>query len=466
MRIALSFLIGFLSYGLAFGQDSITLTFDEFLGQVKKNHPIVKQANLTLRIGEANLLQSRGGFDPKIEVDYDRKEFKSTEYYDRLNASFKVPTWYGLEFKGNYERNQGEFLNSSEILPQDGLYSAGVSMALGQGFWINERMATLKRAKFFLEQSKADRDILVNQILYAASVAYFDWLKTYREQQVYSTFLENASFRLNGLKSSVLQGEIAAIDTVEAKIATQDRALSLEQAMVQLTNKRLALSNFLWLGDNIPVELQENVKPDLEVKLGVDDALEILGIPLDSFALEAHPKIKSLGFKIDGLQVDRNLKANKLLPRIDVEYNFLTETPELINSFNSTAYKGGLRFVFPLFLRKERGDLKLANFKLSDSEFEFDNTQVEIRNEVLAIYNELDSFERQNLLIEAIVNNYNTLLVAEERKFSFGESSLFLVNTRESSLINAKLKEIGIENKFLHAKAKLFKSLGINPVKL
>ncbi len=466
MRIALSLLIGFLSCGLAFAQDTITLTFDEFLGQVKKNHPIVKQANLTLRIGEANLLRSRGGFDPKIEIDYERKEFKSTEYYDRLNASFKIPTWYGLEFKGNYEQNQGEFLSASETVPEDGLYSAGVIMALGQGFWINERMATLKRAKFFLEQSKADRDLLVNQILYSAAITYFDWLKAYREQQVYATFLDNASFRLNGLKTSVLQGEIAAIDTVEAKIATQDRALSLEQALVELTNKRLALSNFLWLGDNIPVELQENVAPDLEVKFGIDEALEISGIPLDSFALQAHPKIKSLGFKIDGLQVDRNLKANKLLPRIDVEYNFLTETPELINSLNSTSYKGGLTFVFPLFLRKERGDLRLANFKLSDSEFEFDNTQVEIRNEVLAIYNELDSFERQNLLIEDIVNNFNTLLVAEERKFSFGESSLFLVNTRESSLINAKLKEIGIENKFLHTKAKLFKSLGINPIKL
>ena len=30
---------------------------------------------------------------------YNTKEFKNTEYYDELNAAFKIPTWYGVEFK-------------------------------------------------------------------------------------------------------------------------------------------------------------------------------------------------------------------------------------------------------------------------------------------------------------------------------------------------------------------------------
>ena len=83
------------------------LTFEEFLGFVKKHHPLVKQANLTLSIGEANLLKARGGFDPKIEVDYDRKKFKDIEYYDLLNSTFKIPTWYGVELKANFEQNSG-----------------------------------------------------------------------------------------------------------------------------------------------------------------------------------------------------------------------------------------------------------------------------------------------------------------------------------------------------------------------
>jgi outer membrane protein TolC len=447
-------------------QDSIVLQFNEYLGYVKKYHPIAKQAELAIGMGQANLMKSRGGFDPKIEVDYARKEFKGTEYYDELNATFKIPTWYGIDLKGNFEQNEGAFLNPAETVPTQGLYSAGVAVSLGRGSWINERMATLKQAKFFREQTIADRDLLVNQILFDASLTYFDWLQAYRDSKVFSNFLNNAQIRFEGIKKSAQAGEIAAIDTVEAKIAVQSRALELEQARVRFRNKSFELSNFLWLNDNIPLELQSNVIPEEDIAADIDSTLEILGKPLDSFTVQNHPKLKSLGFKIDGLVVDKRLKINKLLPTIDVDYNFLTETPEFSNSFVTDQYKGGLTLQMPLFLRKERGDLRLAKIKLQDAEFEFDNAQIEIRNKVFAIYNELVSFQTQNVLIQDIVTNTRALLSAEERKFSFGESSLFLINTRESKLIDAVLKQNLVQNKYYSAKAKLFNSLAVNPENL
>ncbi|WP_350286399.1 TolC family protein [uncultured Croceitalea sp.] len=446
-------------------QDTLVLNFKEYLGYVKKYHPIAKQAQLTISIGQANLMKARGGFDPKIEVDYDRKKFKGDEYWDRLNTTFKIPTYFGIEFKGGFEQIEGENINGDELLPDDGLYSAGVSMSLARGFWINERMATLRKAKFFREQSKADQDLLVNQVLFDASLAYFDWLQAHNDAEIFRNFLENAEVRFEGIKKSALAGDRATIDTVEAKIAVQNRALSLEQAKVKLMNKSLELSNFLWIND-VPVELQPNVVPDTNAEQDIDVTLEIMGKPLDSFTIDNHPKLRSLNFKIDGLTVDKRLKANKLLPKIDVNYNFLTETPESINSFDVEQYKGGLSFYFPLFLRKERGDLRLAKFKLQDAQFERDNAQVEIRNKVLAIYRELDSYVTQNQLIFDIVRDYNTLLSAEERKFSFGESSLFLINSRESKLIDAELKQNEVQNKFFKTKAKLFQSLAINPENL
>lgn len=446
-------------------QDSIVLNFNEYLGYVKKYHPIAKQAQLTISIGQANLMKARGGFDPKIEVDFERKEFKDSEYWERLNGTFKIPTYFGVEFKGGFEQSEGDFINRDENFPVDGLYSAGVSMSLARGFWINERMATLKKAKFFREQTKADQDLLVNKVLFDASVAYFDWLQAYNDAEIFSNFLNNSEVRFQGVKQRALAGDIAIIDTVEAKIAVQNRALGLEQAKVRLMNKSLELSNFLWIND-VPVELQPNVVPDINVEEEIDVTLEIMGKPLDSFTIDNHPKLRSLDFKIDGLRVDKRLKTNKLLPTIDVNYNFLTATPEFLNSLETQQYKGGLNFYFPLFLRKERGDLRLAKFKLKDAQFERDNAQVEIRNKVFAIYRELDSYVVQNDLIFNIVKDYNTLLSAEERKFSFGESSLFLINSRESKLIDAELKQNAVQNKFFTTKAKLFKSLAINPENL
>lgn len=451
-----------LTYGLTAQSDSIVLTFKEYLGYVKKHHPIVKQAELTLEIGEANLLRARGGFDPKIEVDYNRKKFKNSEYYDLLNAAFKIPTWYGIELKADFEENTGEFLNPQNSLPTDGLYSAGVSFSLAQGLLINDRMATLRKAKFFNQQSKADRDLLVNQILFNASLAYFDWLKSYNEERIYNSFLENAKIRFNGIARSAKEGERAAIDTVEAKITVQNRELSLKQAQLNLLKKKLELSNFLWIENNIPLELEETVIPEVKLLTSIDTALQIENRPLNDFDISTHPKLVSLENKLEALEVDKRLKANKLLPKVDLEYKFLSQTPEIANSFNSSNYKAGLQLSFPLFLRKERGDLKLAKFKIQDATFELTSQELEIKNKVLAIYNEIDSYNEQINLIIDIVNDYETLVAAEERKLSFGESSVFLINSREKSLIDAKLKSNEIMNKMFASKAKLFNSLVVD----
>ncbi|WP_298320265.1 TolC family protein [uncultured Aquimarina sp.] len=447
-------------------EDTITLNFKEYLGFVKKHHPVAKQAELNISVGEANLLKSRGGFDPKIEVDYDRKKFKGDEYYDLLNATFKVPTWYGIELKANFEQNEGVFLNEERTVPDDGLYSAGISVPIAQGLLINDRMASLRKARLFREQTKADRDLLVNEILYDASLAYFDWLEAFNEKEIYENFLTNARMRFEGVKKSALAGDKAIIDTVEAKITVQNRQLSLEQAKVKLMKSTLDLSNYLWIGNNIPVELQPNVIPDDQVDEVIDQTLQIQQALLTDVDLVNHPKLRSLNYKIEGLEIDRRLKANKLLPKINLEYNFITASPEVANSFNTADYKGGVTFQFPLFLRKERGAVKLAKYKIQDSQYELASVQLQIENKVTAIYNELESFKTQNGLIANIVNDYTTLLKAEERKFSFGESSLFLINSRESKLIDAELKSNKLQNKYFSTKAKLFKNLAVNPENL
>ena len=93
------FLLAFLLvFSRLSSQDNLTsvMTLSEYLGYVKTYHPIVKQANLVINNSEAKLLKARGAFDPKIEVDFDKKQFKDTEYYNKLNGAFKIPTWYGI----------------------------------------------------------------------------------------------------------------------------------------------------------------------------------------------------------------------------------------------------------------------------------------------------------------------------------------------------------------------------------
>ena len=453
--------------GLVSAQDSTSvMSLSEYLGYVKSFHPIVKQANLIINESEAKLMKARGAFDPKLEVDYDRKIFKNTEYYDRLNASFKIPTWFGVELKGNFEENTGDFLNPQAFVPEDGLYSAGISVPIARGLLTNSRMAMLRQSRLYVKQAQADRQLLVNNILFDATVTYFNWLKTYNEKRVYEDFLTNAEMRFNGIKKSFEVGDKPAIDTLEARIALNNRKLNLEKSRIKFVKSSLELSNYLWLNGNTPIEIQDLVIPDANTFDTIDLTLNTSGLDIESFDIENHPKLQSLDYKFQSLNIEKRLKLNNLLPQIDLQYNFLSQTPEVVRSFSTSAYKSGVNMSFPLFLRKERGDLKLAKIKLQDTKFEIQNTRVSLKNKIDAINQELDSYLLQNDYTDAIVDDYSKMLTAEERKFFLGESSLFLVNSRESKLIDAKLKAIDIENSFFKTKANLFNILALSEVQI
>ncbi|MEP0264371.1 TolC family protein [Dokdonia sp.] len=436
------------------------LTFEEYIGYVKKHHPLLKQAELVLKQGEANLLKARGGFDPKIEVDYARKQFKGIDYYDELNTTFKIPTWYGVEFKAGFEQNSGEFLNPRLNVPEEGLYSVGVSIALAQGFLINDRMATLRKAKFFKEQTKADRDLLVNNVLFEASKAYFEWLEYANAQRIYTAFLENATIRLKAVERSVAVGDKAAIDSVEAKITLQNRELNLEVVSLKRQKAALIVSNFLWLQD-VPIELQDDIMPIIPQQQILKQSLQIDGtMQVDAF-LETHPKLRSLDAKISNLIIDRSLKKNKLLPKINLEYNFISPEFNDLSGYNTQEYKAGLAFSYPIFTRKERGDVRLAEQKLQSTELDRISTSLTLKNKLSAVQTEITSLDKQNELIKRIVDDYKTLVSAEERKFFLGESSLFLINSREQKLINAELKENTLLIKQITAIANLYNVLGL-----
>lgn len=434
------------------------MSLTEYLAYVKTHHPIVKQANLVLNESEAKLLKARGAFDPKFDLNYDTKNFKETNYYDKLNAAFKVPTWYGIELKGNLEENSGVYLNPESNVSEDKLYSVGLSVSLAKGLLINERMATLKQAKLYREQAAEDNKLLINEIIYNSALTYFQWLKAHQEQLVYLEFLDNAKLRLEAVKRSFELGDKPAIDTTEARIAYNNRRLNLEKATLNYKKASLELSNYLWI-DNVPVEIQDSIFPDLNTVSKVDNILNTDIQENVEIVPERHPKLLSMNLKIKGLQVEKKLKKNNLLPQIDFRYNFLSNNPETINEFIPSNYKAGLSLNLPLFLRKQRADLRLVDYKLQAIEFEKQAVELSLRNKLNAAQQEAISYERQFTLSNKVISDYIIMLNGEERKFEIGESSLFLVNSREAKLIKSKLKAIEVENLLLKVKGKLFNVL-------
>ena len=436
-------------------------SFNEYLGYVKKFHPLVKNADLEISAAQANLMMARGGFDPKIEVDFDQKQFKNQEYYSILNSSFKIPTWYGVEIKAGFDNNEGAYLNPENNTSNQGLTSLGISVPLGQGLFINQRMADVKKAKIQIQLSQAERKLEAILVLYDAAIAYFNWKRNYDEVQLYQTYNTNAQIRFKGIKELINQGDKPAIDSIEAGIIVKNRLLSLEDSQLKLTKAKLELSNFLWIENNIPVELSDFLIPEAKLDVTIRETLKTNDLLSADFSIINHPKISSLERKIEILNVDKRLKANMLLPKIDVGYSYLSD-PRDFQNYDFNDYKVGMNFNFPLFLRKERGSLKLAKFKIQETEFALSLEKVQLNNKINAQKIEIESLIKQRNLISGLVNDNNAMLLSEERLFTFGESSLFLINTRENNLVTAQLASILLENRFLISNSDLFKIMA-NP---
>ena len=456
--------LAFLFFGFAVtaqNSPSKEFTYTEFLGYVKKYHPLVKTANLEISKSQANLMMARGGFDPKIEVDFSQKQFKDKEYYSILNSSFKIPTWYGIEIKAGFDNNEGIYLNPENTVPNQGLTSLGITVPLGQGLFINQRMADVRKAKMQMQLSQAERKLQAIAILYDASLAYFNWKRNFNEVQLYEEYNSNAQIRFKGIQALIQQGDKPSIDSVEAGIIVKNRILNLEDSELKLAKAKLELSNFLWLENNIPLELSDELIPEIQLEFTIQESLKTNNLLNSDFSITNHPKINALQSKIDMLNVEKKLKANMLLPKIDVGYSYISE-PSYIDNYQFQDYKIGLDFYFPLFLRKERGSLKLAKFKVQETEFALDLEKVQLTNKINAQKMEIESLLRQKELIKGLVQDNLTMLNSEERLFSFGESSLFLINIRENNLVIARLSKIALENRFYISNSELFKIMA-NP---
>ncbi|WP_335965937.1 TolC family protein [Galbibacter sp. PAP.153] len=432
-------------------------TYDEFLGIVKKYHPLVKQANLIVSASQAKLLKARGYFDPKISADFYKKRFDDKEYYNLFNGNLKVPTWYGVEFKAAFDRNQGEYLNPENYVPEDGLASIGVSVPIGQGLWINERMAEVKKGKLYRQLGDYERTLAVMDALFEASEAYLDWKQQYEKVMLYERFYHNALERQQWIKKAIELGELSPIDSVESGIILKTRKLERDQAELKLTKSRLHLSNYLWAADDIPLELSEKMVPEENLK---DNMLDVLGInPMATEVnLENHPKLNALSTKIDMKEVDRKLKANKLLPKLRLNYNYIA-APNYFNNYNWDDYKIGASLSFPILLRKERAEVKIAEAELNNAQYGLQFQRQTLQNKVRSKYAELESYQSQMGMNMDLIADYKQMLDAEVRLFELGESSIFYINTRENKLVKAKVTQIELENTYFLIVADLYRAL-------
>ena len=446
----------------SFADTAHILSKDAYLSIVRAYHPVVKQADIQVGKANAEIMRSRGAFDPKISTGADRKIFNNKLYYSYFSPELTIPTWYGVEFKAGVEDIQGDRLNPE--VTQGKVSYAGVKVPVTSLLY-DKRRATLQQAKLFREVSEAERKLSVNNLLYDAVGAYWNWVKEYRSYRAVAALVTANEERMKYLRVESEQGARATIDTVEGDAQYQVILQQQNNALIAYINAGLELSNYLWLENGSPAMWQESIAPDSAALESIPDMTLIPDIGKITATIEEHPKLRSINTKIDILEIDRKLKSQELLPKLNVNASMLSNgygLPETVNStFLSNNNKMGVEFGVPLFQREARGNLRTTKLKIEETNYEKNQLQWQLENKVRSYYNEFLSLQEQINNYQRAVNAYQTLLRGESLRFRTGESTLFILNSREIKALEATQKIIELKAKYQKAYAGIFYAAGM-----
>ena len=433
---------------------------------VLTNHPIVKQADLLSEEAKAQLQQAWGAFDPALKSHFGRKTFGGTEYYNNWSNELKVPLWLaGADLKIGYDRFVGENTNPETRTGVPGLTGLGLNIPIGQGLLIDARRNVLRQARVMVNYAEAEKIKQINGVWLSAVKDYWNWFNAYQQYELIGEGADLAYQRFLAVKNQVLLGEKPAIDSVEAAITFQERSIQFEKVKVELNNSRLLLSNHIWDEQEQPLELPDNFYPENVKSPGTDFYKNKLQSLL-GYASKTHPELLMLENKGLQLQLERNYRLEMLKPKLSVSASLITSRTDF-GSFvpdyydlRWSNYKLGVDFAFPLFLRAERGKLNEVKVKQLALRYDVAQTGREINTNILNAYNDLVAYETQLAIQAQSIENQQVLLNGELEKFDLGESTLFLINSRETKLIDMRIKLAELLTGYQKTVAQLYYAAG------
>ncbi len=416
------------------------LPYNDYLQIVMMNHPVAISAGLVVERADMQLRSARGGFDPLIYGDFGAKQFDDKFYYQYRQAGVEIPTWMGVKFHGGFESTDGQFLNPEANMPAGGLLHAGLSVDLGAGLLMDNRRAAFRQAQIAQEQSDAQRDDLLNQLYAEATRAYFNWWLTDQKLKVAEEAVKLANDRYEFVRQSFKWGEFPAIDTVEAYTQVLNRYFALREAQTQWARAVQIANIYLWTEDGNMAFLSPEVRPDWSQNMMPEWTPDEFQVQLE------HPRLRMIRAQRDHINITRRLAAEYLRPTIQLKYNFLSqnvlENPQT-DFFQDRLtfrenYTVGAALRFPLFVRDARGRVGMARVDIERVDLDFLETRAELEARVNAGLVELNNLADQVGFFVQNVSYLQALLEGEQELFNMGESSLFLVNARETSLITGQ----------------------------
>ncbi|MCA9815597.1 MAG: TolC family protein [Cyanobacteria bacterium HKST-UBA01] len=431
------------------------LTLEETLSIVDTHYPKLLQGHVEVSKAEGKTLEAQGAFDPVLKNINEYKRIqditKSGVFKNAVHneSRLELPTRSGIRLFAEVRVNPNDA--SSPVLQsgRSGEYSGGAIVPLMRNFIVNPERGKEQQARLGQSIAAINLNISRMNVLFEASVAYWDWINAYQKFEVAKGLLDIAVSREDFVKKQVADGDMPALDITEAEKEIRIRRGNLVRAERDIARAAFKLSLFLWSnrGDKPPDISEVNlVKADLTPRTLSDAEVEA-GIQK---ALSVRPELASIDIQREIVNVDLKVAKNMMLPVVDLIYRqgYDTGVDGIGNVFT-----GGIKMTVPVRQRKARGLIQQAKMELRKLELEEQFLKRKISIEVRDAASELNAAFERFIQAGEEVEKARAVEEGERKRYGLGDSSLFLVNRRERDRAEAEEKRIIVYGLYLKALA-------------
>lgn len=421
------------------------LTLNKVLSVVKNNHPIIKMAVLSNKISDAELLSSQGTFDLTIRSSayYNRYNSSSAigeaQYANMYNAELELLTRYGIKIKSGFDLNDGDIKTPLSVTGQDGQLSVGFDAPLLRGAGLNTFSVKESLSKYNVKKVYNNYRLVSLDLLLETINVYWKWVTAKKKLKIEEDLLKLSEFRHESIQKRVQNGDLPPIDLVEVKQEIQRRKGRVLKANRYYQQISYALSWFLWDDKNNETINVLNCNTN-DFKKNMLDKRSFSSKLAKIEALKNRPEVKNLEISKMIAELQKDFAENDLLPRLDLTLRAGKQYGD--GSIDNHVIKGGIKFELPLQRREAKGRLSQFNLELNKISYEQ-------KSLIQKIYLQVDdSISAINLSLEnlrAVVKEVQLaqkMQEGENKKFELGDSTLFVVNRRERSTAESKLKLI------------------------
>ncbi|MHA6717868.1 TolC family protein [Sphingomonas sp. RS6] len=447
-------LVGLVALFLPVAATAQVLSLDEVLRASATHAPAILEAMTREAQAQGRRLSADGAFDLVFEGD---AQSRLLGYYDGTVVEGKVSRpleTNGGNLYGGYRLSRGNFpvYEDKAFTNRLGEVKVGAVFSLMRDRLIDERRAKRGIADGDITLARLDREMVAIGIQRRAVDAYQTWVVAGLRVGVYRNLLSLATARQSSIERQVTLGARPDILATENRQNIVRRQTLLVRAEQELASAANALSFFLRDENGEPVVPSSDRLPDEFPNLRLPPLTPDLARQIK------RPDLEAIMVRLGQTEAKRQLAENDLLPRLDLRAEAAKDVgPVGLGGSSRTPAEGiiGLRFSLPLERRSARGRIAEARAEATGLALRRKLIEDQILVEVNGIAIQVEAADQLMQLAGDEAALAERMAEAERRRFQLGASDFLVVNLREESAADARLRRLDAEYRRSAARAEL-----------